>query len=180
MNEKFIIDYYRMTGEEFKYSIKSIIKILYSHQIRYMKWWRKYEKKRGLLARVVLYRYSRKYGLEISTKANIDKGLYLGHPYNITVAEGVKIGKNVNIHKGCTIGRENRGKRAGCPTIGDSVYIGINSIVIGNINIGNDVMIAPNSFVNFDVPDHSIVLGNPAQIHHKDKATEGYIAFKSD
>lgn len=177
MNEKFIIDYYRMTGTEFKYSIKSIITILYSHQIRYMKWWRKYENKSSFIARLVLYKYSRKYGLEISTKAVIGKGLYLGHPYNITVADDVNIGENVNLHKGCTICRENRGSRMGCPTIGNCVSIGINSTVVGNINIGNDVMIAPNSFVNFDVPSHSIVLGNPGEIHHKEKATERYIGF---
>ncbi|WP_312287858.1 serine acetyltransferase [Terrisporobacter sp.] len=123
-----------------------------------MSWWRKYEDKSSLLTRLILYRYSRKFGLEISTKAEIDKGLYLGHPYNITVAGGVKMGKNVNLHKGCTIGRENRGARVGCPIIGDCVYIGINATVVGNITIGNDVMIAPNSFVNFNVPDNSIVL----------------------
>ena len=101
----------------------------------------------------------------------------MGHPYNITVAADVKIGKNVNLHKGCTIGRENRGKREGVPTIGNNVAVGINSTIIGKITIGNDVMIAPNSFVNFDVPDHSIVVGNPGVIHHKENATENYINF---
>lgn len=31
--------------------------------------------------------------------------------------------------------------------------------MIGKIVIGDDVMIAPNSFVNFDVPSHSLVIG---------------------
>ena len=87
------------------------------------------------------------------------------------------LGDNVNLHKGCTIGRENRGKREGVPSIGDNVAVGINATVIGNIHIGNDVMIAPNSFVNFDVPDHSIVIGNCGVIHHRDDATKGYIGF---
>ena len=65
----------------------------------------------------------------------------------------------------------------GVPTIGNQVAIGINATVIGNIIIGNDVMIAPNSFVNFDVPSHSIVIGNPGVIHHKEKATAGYIGY---
>lgn len=90
---------------------------------------------------------------------------------------GAIIGANVNLHKGCTIGAENRGKREGCPVIGNCVSIGINSTVVGNIHIGNDVMIAPNTFVNFDVPDHSVVIGNPASIHKKENATQGYIAF---
>ena len=49
------------------------------------------------------------------------------------------------------------------------------SIVVGNIKIGNDVLIAPLSFVNFDVPDHSIVIGNPAKIIHRENATLGYV-----
>ena len=103
--------------------------------------------------------------------------MYLGHPYNITVGSGVVIGDYCSLHKGCTIGSENRGKRCGAPVLGDRVYVGINATIIGNIKIGNDVMIAPNSLVNFDVPDHSAVLGNPGTIHHKENATEGYIAF---
>ena len=41
--------------------------------------------------------------------------------------------------------------------------------------IGSDVLIAPLSFVNFDVPDHSIVVGNPAKIIRRENATEAYI-----
>ena len=103
-----------------------------------------------------------------------------GHPYNITIAEGVTIGKNVNVHKGVTIGRENRGTRLGVPIIGYKVFIGINATIIGNIRIGNDVMIAPNSFVNFDVPDHSIVIGNPAKVIKKVDATIGYVNYLVD
>ena len=68
-------------------------------------------------------------------------------------------------------------KESCIPTIGNRVYIGINSTVIGNITIGEDVMIAPNTFVNQDIPPHSIVVGNPAVIHHKEYATDGYINF---
>ena len=85
------------------------------------------------------------------------------------------IRKNINIATGVTIGQENRGKRKGCPTIGDNVWIGTNSVIVGNIKIGNDVLIAPLAFVNFDVPDHSVVIGNPARIIFKENATEGYI-----
>lgn len=93
----------------------------------------------------------------------------------ITINPKTVIGKNVNIHKGATIGQENRGSRKGAPTIGDDVWIGINAMIVGNVTIGNDVLIAPLAYVNFDVPDHSVVLGNPGRIIHKDDATEGYI-----
>jgi serine O-acetyltransferase len=63
------------------------------------------------------------------------------------------------------------------PTIGNHVAVGINSTVVGNIVIGDDVMIAPNAFVNFDVPAHSVVLGNPGVIHAKEEATKGYVNY---
>ena len=178
MNNQFRSDYYRMTGRKYNLGIKSIIDFVFSHQIRYMFWLRKACEKPNIFYRIILHKYSRKYGLEISISAKIGEGLYLGHPYNITVGTGVKIGNNVNLHKGCTIGRENRGIREGSPIIGDNVYVGINATVIGNIHIGNDVMIAPGSFVNFDVPDNSIVIGNPGAVHKKENATKGYVAHR--
>lgn len=178
VSQRMAEDYLRMTGEKYSFGIKSLITLMHSHQIRFMRIWRKNKNRRTLLRMLKLYSYSRKYALEISQSAVIGKGLYLGHPYGITVAGGAKIGDNCNLHKGCTIGRENRGKREGSPIIGNCVSVGINATVIGKIRIGNDVMIAPNSFVNFDVPDHSVVIGNPGVIHHKEDATMGYIRFR--
>lgn len=114
-------------------------------------------------------------GLEISASQQIGGGLYLGHAYNITINCRAKIGRNCNIHKGVVIGQVNRGSRKGCPTIGDRVWIGINSAIVGNITIGDDVLIAPNSYVNVDIPSHSVVFGNPCVIKRRDWATEGYV-----
>ena len=106
------------------------------------------------------------------------KGLYIGHPYNITINSEAKLGSNINIHKGDTIGQENRGGRKGVPQIGNMVWIGINSTIVGNIIVGDDVLIAPNSYVNCDIPSHSVVIGNPCKIIHRDNATESYINNK--
>lgn len=111
----------------------------------------------------------------MSYKTQIGPGLYIGHAYCITINGECKLGSNINIHKGVTIGQENRGGRKGVPTIGNRVYIGINSTIVGKITIGDDVMIAPNTFVNCDIPSHSLVLGNPCIIKHKNNAVEGYI-----
>ncbi len=124
------------------------------------------------------YRFSKiktKHGIEIYHSTQIGKGLYIGHPYNITINPKAIIGENCNIHKGVLIGQENRGVRKGTPTIGNKVWIGINAVIVGNINIGDDVLIAPNSYVNCDIPPHSIVFGNPCIIKHRDNATENYI-----
>ena len=177
MNSIFLKDYYRMTGCAWTGSMKDRLNVLLHHNIRFVYLFRKYQQGKSLIIRLMLYRMTRKYGVEISVGSRIGEGVYLGHPYQITVAEGTRIGNNVNLHKGCTIGRENRGKRAGVPTIGDRVYVGIGSVIVGNITIGDDVLIAPNSYINFDVPSHSIVIGNPAVIHHRDEATESYVNF---
>lgn len=114
-------------------------------------------------------------GLEMSPVDQIGQGLYMGHAYNITINSKAKIGSNCNIHKGVVIGQTNRGRLKGVPTIGNKVWIGINAAIVGNIAIGDDVMIAPNSFVNVDVPSHSVVYGNPCIIKPRVGATEGYI-----
>lgn len=89
----------------------------------------------------LLERYFR--NMDWGLKLDIGPGLYMGHVHGITLNPKVKIGKNCNIHKGVTIGQENRGKRKGVPVIGDVVWIGINATIVGNIHIGNDVLIAP-------------------------------------
>ncbi|WP_449132892.1 hypothetical protein [Senegalimassilia anaerobia] len=79
------------------------------------------------------------------------------------------------MHKGVTIGQENRGKRKGAPVLGDCVWLGINSTVVGGVRLGDDVLVAPNTYVNCDVPSHSIVIGNPCKIISRDGATDGYV-----
>lgn len=114
-------------------------------------------------------------GIEFSVDNEIGYGFYVGHPYGITINPKAVIGNNVNVHKGVTIGQENRGERKGTPHIGNRVWIGVNSTIVGNIVVGDDVLIAPNTYINRDIPDHSIVFGNPCIIKHADKATNEYI-----
>lgn len=114
----------------------------------------------------------------MSVDTKIGDGLYFGHAYAITINPKTIIGKNCNIHKGVTLGQENRGGRKGTPIIGNEVWIGINSTIVGHVHIGDDVMIAPNTFINCDVPSHSIVFGNPCVIKRKENATSDYINRK--
>ena len=140
---------------------------------------RKCQTGNNFLHRILFSILKSKRHIEIYGRSNIGPGLYLGHPYCITINAGAVIGSNCNIHKGVTIGQENRGARKGAPIIGNEVWIGVNATIVGHIQIGDDVLIAPNSFVNCDIPSHSVVLGNPCVIKHKEGATEGYISNKA-
>ena len=77
MNIDFLCDYKRMTGEDYRIGVRSLITILFSHQIRFMYWWRKAKRKMTPFRKLILHRFSRKYGLEISINADIRGGLIL-------------------------------------------------------------------------------------------------------
>lgn len=149
--------------------------IISNHALRFIWVFRKARTSWNPLWRLMLARMRERYGLEIPWKTQIGEGLYIGHAFNITVNPSAEIGRNCNIHKGVTIGQENRGKRKGAPTIGDDVWIGVNATIVGSIKVGSDVLIAPGAYVNCEVPDHSIVLGNPCKVVPCKNATEGYI-----
>lgn len=87
----------------------------------------------------------------------------------------VRFGNYCNISQGVTIGGTNRGEKKGSPTLGDYVRIGSGAVVVGKITIGNNVLIAPLSYVNFDVRENSLVIGNPAKIIRKENPTLGYV-----
>jgi serine O-acetyltransferase len=158
-----------------KYSIKNEIK--YNHGFRFIFYWRK-TKENTILKKYYSWRMNKLTlitGIEIPITVQIGAGFRMIHPYNITINSKAKLGENVTILKGATIGNEKRGIRKGVPYIGDNVYIGLNSTIVGNISVGNDVLIAANSYVNINIPDHSIVIGNPCRIIYKKAATVGYI-----
>lgn len=130
----------------------------------------------GFISILFLRRYTYKYGFQIGGK--IGYGFYIGHFGTIVSNSNVIIGDNCNIAHGVTIGATRRGSNAGVPTIGNEVWMGTNSIIVGNIKIGNNVLIAPGAYVNFDVPNNSIVIGNPGKVIPNQNATKGYINNK--
>lgn len=148
-------------------------------QIRYLKYYRMAQATQGsiwgrwYMRRLI--KFSERTGIMLYENMNIPKGLIIGHPGPVIINDRATFDGNLFLTHGVTIGRDIRGKRAGVPHFGKNICIRCNSTVVGGITIGDDVLIAPNTFVNFDVPSHSIVIGNPATIHYKENATEGHI-----
>lgn len=146
---------------------------------QFQKYLRRYQEAKNpvskLIYRVLYSFFRKKLHIEISRDTQIGGGLYIGHAYGITINPRATLGMNCNIHKNVTIGQENRGKKRGAPTIGNNVWIGIGVTIVGKVYIGDDVLIAPNSYVNCDIPSHSVVFGNPCIIKPKQDATVEYI-----
>lgn len=127
--------------------------------------------------KILLKLCSFKFGYQIPPETKIGRGFRLLHFGNVVVNPETIIGKNFNLAQGTLIGGA-QGKNAGYPIIGDNVVMGANSIVIGGVKIGNNVLIAPGAFINFDVPDNSIVIGNPGKIISREKSpTAKYILY---
>lgn len=152
-----------LKGYEWKY-----IKCYRQFQVNQGNIWEKYYRKK-------MKNLENKTGFSFEFNKTIGDGFIIGHWGKIVINGETNFGKQLFLTHGVTIGRDIRGKRAGVPSFGDRVCVRANSTIVGKVHIGNDVLIAPNTFVNFDVPDHSVVIGNPATIHHRDNATEGHI-----
>lgn len=148
-------------------------------ELRYIALFRKANTCRFRLLRlyytVRLKLLSYKTQIQIPARTEIGEGFYIGHSGRVIVNPEAKLGKNMNVSTGVVIGAENRGARKGAPTFDGYCWIGANAVIVGNVHIGEDVLIAPLAYVNFDVPPHSIVIGNPAKIIHKENATSEYI-----
>jgi serine O-acetyltransferase len=130
---------------------------------------------RGIVYRLLKRRYRFKYGYEIDPDSQIGEGLYLSDHCGGVIIGPIKMGKNCNIAHSVTIGRTNKDGKIGIATIENNVWIGTGSVLVGSIHVGKNVLIAPNSYVNFDIPDNSLVMGNPAVIIKKENPTQNYI-----
>lgn len=51
--------------------------------------------------------------------------------------------------------------------IGDGCYIGINSVIVGNVTIGKGTIVGANSVITHSLPDYCVAVGAPAKVIKK-------------
>jgi serine O-acetyltransferase len=100
--------------------------------------------------------------VDVSHRARIGPGFYLGHPATIFIGPA-RIGSNVNVTHNVTIGF-GFGARRGFPTIGNDVWIGPGATLTGRITVGDGATIAAGAVVSQDVPPGALVAGNPSRV----------------
>lgn len=104
-------------------------------------------------------------GAVIGENCNIYGMIDNGHEFLVTMGNNVTLasGSRVLTHDGSTkkiVGYSKVGR----VDIGDDVFIGAGAIVLPNVKIGSRVIIGAGCIVAKDIPDNSVVVGNPSRI----------------
>ena len=103
--------------------------------------------------------YSNKYNMELY--GEFGENLKIYHK-NIVINDKAILGKNIILHGNNCIG--NNGKTEKCPVIGDGVDVGYGAVIIGNVEIANNIKIGANSVVTKSFMEEGITIaGVPAK-----------------
>ena len=115
-------------------------------------------------------RLGNRLGIEINPNC-FGKGLTIYHSGSIVVNYSARIGENCKLHGANCIG--NNGKTDAVPRIGNNVDIGYGAVIIGDVEIADDVVIGANAVVNRSVlVPGSVVVGVPGRTIQKDRQEE--------
>lgn len=114
-------------------------------------------------------RYARKLGVVIGQDCRIYMSQWGSEPFLVSVGDKVTITSGVKIltHDGSTwLFNDESGvryQRYAPVKIGSNVFIGVNSIIMPGVTIGDRVVVGAGSVVTKDVPSGVVVAGNPAR-----------------
>ena len=103
-------------------------------------------------------------GISLPAACEIGEGLYIGHYGSIIVDPICRIGHNCSLAQNVTVGIAGTGENRGAPVIGNRVFVGAHSIIVGRITVGDDAVICAGSVVTRSVPARAVVMGNPARV----------------
>jgi hypothetical protein len=104
-------------------------------------------------------------------------GCYIQAGNGIILGDNVLIGPNVGIISANHSRRDTGFWEKSRPiTIGNNVWIGMNSVILPGVSIGDNAVIGAGSVVHGDVPPHALAAGNPCRVvrEHREREWHGF------
>ncbi len=124
-------------------------------------WWRNGWR---IAARMLAFVSRTVSNVDIHPGATIGRRLFIDHGAGVVVGETTLIGDDVTLYHGVTLGGTTWNKEKRHPTLEDKVLIGAGAKILGNITLGESVRVGANSVVVKDVPPCCTVIGIPGRI----------------
>lgn len=117
-------------------------------------------------------RASEVFQADIHPSALIGRGVFIDHATGVVIGETARIGNNVTMLQGVTLGGNGKDRGDRHPKIADGVLISVGAKVLGNIQVGECAKIGGGSVVLTDIPAYSTAVGVPAKVIGKVSSPE--------
>jgi acetyltransferase-like isoleucine patch superfamily enzyme len=102
--------------------------------------------------------------LRIGDRVFLNNGVFLACCKEITIGDDVAIANEVYITDSDSHGVEGRPVREAPVRIGNGAWIGARAIILPGVTVGSRALVAAGAVVTRDVPDDTLVAGNPARV----------------
>ncbi|MBP2299106.1 serine acetyltransferase [Azospirillum picis] len=104
--------------------------------------------------------------MDLPWETEVGPGLRILHGWGLVVNANARIGANVTLFHGVTLGQKDdllpSGRVTHYPELGDGVWVGPHAVVIG-VSVGDECIVAASSVVTKPVPRRTVVAGNPGK-----------------
>jgi acetyltransferase-like isoleucine patch superfamily enzyme len=127
--------------------------------------------KNNIIEKLQYIKYNHIYKMNLHETVRMSSKTFLDrtNPKGIHIDEYTMLTANVTVLTHDFVNAEHRDTY-----IGKNCFIGMNSIILAGITIGDSVIVAAGSIVTKDVPPNTFVGGNPAKIIKKNIETLKY------
>lgn len=105
------------------------------------------------------------YKCDIHPKSKIGPGLFVAHGFDIVIGSSVELGMDTVVFNGVNMGKKYVGVAGGAmPKLGNCCVVGTGAKLLGNITLGDRVVVGANAVVLQDIPSDAVCAGIPAKV----------------